>query len=91
MFFHFQGITSHGQHTKDTIYKRGFHTSLTYWNVDDSGTGHKGDHTGHTGILCPKCKTAGSNLEFFLSNFKYKQLNVQNIINYYNILFGYSL
>ncbi|VVC28433.1 Clp ATPase, C-terminal,AAA+ ATPase domain,P-loop containing nucleoside triphosphate hydrolase,ATPase, AAA- [Cinara cedri] len=56
---------THGQYTKDTVHQRNFHTSLNYWNVDDSGTGHKGDHTG---ILCPKCKTAGSNLEFFLTS-----------------------
>lgn len=71
---HFEGITIHGQHTKDTIDKRNFHNSPINLNVDDSGTGRKGDHTGHTGILCPKCKTAGSNLEFFLS--KCRQLNI---------------
>jgi len=61
-------VTTHGQNKKDNVYKRDFHTSISNWNVDDSGTGRKGDHTGHTGILCPKCKTAGSNLEFFLTS-----------------------
>lgn len=71
LFFFFVGVTVHGQHAKDGVGKREFHTSPAYRNVDDSGAGRKGDHTGHTGILCPKCKTAGSNLEFFLSMYTF--------------------
>lgn len=62
----FEGVLTHGLHIKDTVHQRNFQTSPNYWNADNSGTGRKGDNTGHTGILCPKCQTA--NLEFFLSN-----------------------
>lgn len=81
-FWTFEGVTIYGQYTKDAVYKRDFHTSVSNRNVDDSGTGRKGDHTGHTGILCPKCKTAGSNLEFFLSNYKHKTFNFTKWLYY---------
>ncbi|KAE9541224.1 hypothetical protein AGLY_004469 [Aphis glycines] len=59
-------VLTHGLHIKDTVHQRNFQTSPNYWNADNSGTGRKGDNTGHTGILCPKCQTA--NLEFFLTS-----------------------
>jgi len=76
---HFEGVLTHGHHKRDTVHQRNFQTSPSYLNVENSGTGRKGDNTGHTGILCPKCTTA--NLEFFLSNIlpKFKNDEVRNI------------
>ncbi|XP_060854691.1 ATP-dependent Clp protease ATP-binding subunit clpX-like, mitochondrial [Rhopalosiphum padi] len=59
-------VLTHGLHIKDSVHQRNFQTSPNYWNAETSGTGRKGDNTGHTGILCPKCQTA--NLEFFLTS-----------------------
>ncbi|XP_050440719.1 ATP-dependent Clp protease ATP-binding subunit clpX-like, mitochondrial [Adelges cooleyi] len=55
---------THGHQLEDTVHQRNFHSSTSAWNVNDSGSGN---NRIHTGIVCPKCKSADSQLEFFLT------------------------
>ncbi|XP_050521202.1 ATP-dependent Clp protease ATP-binding subunit clpX-like, mitochondrial isoform X2 [Daktulosphaira vitifoliae] len=71
----------HGQQVENILNHRKIHSSACSRNIDDSGSGRKGEHTG---ILCPKCKNSSSNLEFFLTTNRF--LRCQKCFHIYKVI-----